>query len=178
MKTPPMTKSLDSRLQQMLDRQDILDCIHRYARGVDRHDPALIESCYHEDAHDEHGRFRGGREAFIRWVDDYHAENTLSHTHNITTHNCELQGDVAHTETYCFYVMRRRERKVVGIGVSRYIDRLERRSGVWKIALRKTVIEWRAEADATVFDTPTGYPCGVWDMSDPSYDRPLSPTRD
>jgi len=36
----------------------------RLARGTDRRDAALIRSCYHADAVDDHGAFRGGPAEF------------------------------------------------------------------------------------------------------------------
>ena len=40
-------------IETMLARQDISDCIMRYARGIDRGDEALLLSCYWEDARSE-----------------------------------------------------------------------------------------------------------------------------
>jgi hypothetical protein len=53
------------------------------------------------------------------------------HSHNITTHNC----DIAHCESYVI-VAGRRGNLTILIG-GRYLDRLERREGRWKIALRR-----------------------------------------
>ncbi|HWK12784.1 MAG TPA: nuclear transport factor 2 family protein [Rhizobiaceae bacterium] len=163
-------------LQYLLDRQAIRDCVNRYARAVDRHDTELMMEVYHADAIDEHGPFRGSPIPFAEWANSFHAEGFASHTHHITTHNCEIDGDTAHAESYCFYVLRRRERAQVILGGGRYIDRLEKRDGEWRIALRKLYIDWRAEADATIFLTPNGYPEGMRDRSDPSYQRPLMPS--
>jgi hypothetical protein len=59
-----MTMTLDgqggmARLQELVDRADILDCVQRYARGIDRHDVELVASCYHPDAIDDHGLYVG-----------------------------------------------------------------------------------------------------------------------
>lgn len=42
-------------LETVIARQDINDCIMRYARGIDRGDADLLLSCYWEDAHEIHG---------------------------------------------------------------------------------------------------------------------------
>ena len=44
--------SLDPRMQDLLDRQAILDCLNRYCMGVDRHDSELLISAFHADAVD------------------------------------------------------------------------------------------------------------------------------
>ena len=58
-------------LRELLDRQEIHDCLMRYSRGVDRLDPDLIRSAYHDDAIDDHGMFVGTRDEFVDWVIDY-----------------------------------------------------------------------------------------------------------
>ena len=49
-----MDQSLEDKVRQLVDRQEILDCMHRYARGVDRMDAELLQSAFHEDALDCH----------------------------------------------------------------------------------------------------------------------------
>ena len=55
---------IDDQLRQLLkdvqylkDRQAILDVIMRHARGHDRHDAELMNSCFWDDGVDEHGQF-------------------------------------------------------------------------------------------------------------------------
>src|SRR3954453_15085965 len=48
-------KQIERELSYLKDRQEILDCIARHARGCDRHDPELLASAYHPDGVDEHG---------------------------------------------------------------------------------------------------------------------------
>ena len=165
-------------LQYLLDRQAILDVVNKYARAVDRHDVELMLEVYHADATDEHGSFAGNPIAFAQWANQFHAEGFASHTHNITTHNVEIDGATAHAESYCLYALRRREPARVILGCGRYIDRLEKRDGEWRIALRKLYVDWRAEVDGTIFLTPNGYPEGARDRTDPSYQRPLRPRTD
>ena len=42
--------ALEAKVQELLDRQAILDCIQRNSRGNDRFDVDLITSSYHPDA--------------------------------------------------------------------------------------------------------------------------------
>jgi hypothetical protein len=159
-------------LRELQDRQDIEELVSRYAHGLDRHDEALIAGVYHADAKDWHGPFAGSIPEFVPWVNALHEQKTRAHTHNITTHWCELQGDRAFADSYVIFVLYRREREVVMMGSGRYIDRLERRSGVWKIAERRTIIDIRLEADAQALGTD--YPRGTWDRTDIAYLRPLA----
>ncbi len=146
----------------------------RYAHALDRHDEALLADVYHPDARDLHGPFDGPIPEFITWVNALHERKTRAHTHNITTHWCEVQGDRAFADSYVIFVLYLREREVVMMGSGRYVDRLERRSGSWKIAERRVIIDMRFEAEAQPLDnTPGGYPRGTWDRRDITY-RPLA----
>jgi hypothetical protein len=161
-------------LRWLRDRQEIEECVSRYANAVDRHDAALIADVYHPDARDVHGPFDGGVADFAAWVNALHERKTRAHTHNITTHYCELQGERAFSDTYVMFVLYRREREAVMMGSGRYVDRLERRDGRWKLAERRTIIDIRLEAAAQpLADSPGGYCAGTWDRRDASYERPL-----
>lgn len=131
----------NAALQQLLDRQAIQDCLLRYTRGVDRLDRELLLSAYHTDAIDDHGAFVGSPTAFADWALPHHREHQRSTHHLILNHSCELNGDSAHSETYCLYVGVNRGGSVDLIG-NRYIDRLERRAGHWAILRRVCVVEW------------------------------------
>src|SRR5581483_11030852 len=100
-------------------------------------------------------------------------DGLLAHQHHITTHSCELDGDVAHTESYILFVHRRGDGRTVLFGGGRYIDRFERRDGEWRIALRRLVMDFSATGDGSSFDDADGYPRGRPDRTDVSYLRPL-----
>lgn len=135
-----MSPEQASQLRELVDRRQILDCIHRYCRGVDRADRELVLSAYHPDANDDHGTFVGGREAFVDWAFAYHAEHQISHHHMVFNHSCELDGDTAHTETYWLFFGENRV-KPDTLSVGRYLDRFEKRNGRWAIAERVCLIE-------------------------------------
>jgi len=60
----------------------------------------------------------------------------------------------------------------------RYLDRLERRDGRWRIAVRRATVELAFTADARLLQsrsfTAQGYETGSRDASDGSYERPLT----
>jgi hypothetical protein len=55
---------------ELVAREEIRDVLFRYTRGIDRLDLDLVRSCYHADAHDNHGAFRGDVDGFLDWVGD------------------------------------------------------------------------------------------------------------
>jgi hypothetical protein len=96
--------------------------------------------------------------------------------HNITNHTCEIDGDTAHCETYVIGAMLPRPKPGRATFVSgRYLDRLERRDGEWRILVRRTTIEVESEGDANWPDNVIceTFPQGAWDEGDLSYARPL-----
>lgn len=167
-------EALQRRVAYLEDRMAIRDCIDRYSRGIDRHDDDIIASAFHPDAIDSHGSFKGSIAEFIRFANDGHEKSTFSHTHNVTCHTVEIDGDVAHAESYVIFALRLRDGETVHVGGGRYIDKLEKRDGEWKISLRKLVMDWRFESDGTVFDKRPSQTVGTRDKSDLSYMRPFA----
>ena len=180
-------------VQYLRDRVEILDCIARHARGCDRHDVDLVTSAYHDDATDEHGFATNTGPTYGEWANASHAASSDVHTHNVTTHSCEIDGDTAHAESYVIVVLLGREgrenregrqgrgggsRRSAQFISGRYLDRLERRHGEWRIALRRSTVEVMFTADASVlqssFFTEKGYVKGTRDRRDLSYERPLA----
>lgn len=167
-----MTETMSAATRELLDRRQIRDCIDRYSRGLDRHDDELLASAFHPDAIDNHGDWIGRLPEFIEWANYEVHKPLMQHNHHITTHLCEIEGDVANTESYVIYVLRVKDGKTVRVGCGRYIDRFERRNGEWRIALRQLVLDLRFTADGTVGGIEDGYYHGRWDRDDVSYDRP------
>lgn len=167
---------MDRQIQDLLDRQAILDCVHRYTRGVDRHDAELMASAFHPDAIDDHGHFCGAPADLAEYLNGMHTELFSDHLHFVTNHLAEITGDSAHAETYYLMIGRHRNGGQAGIWSGRYIDRFERREGRWAIAVRVIV---PAVSQDTLAGKNAGaaqgtFPGSQWDRSDKSYDRPLS----
>jgi len=170
---------MEAMVRTLWDRQAIRDCLMNYCRGVDRLDRALLVSCYHPDAVDDHGVFVGDPEAFADWVIELHGRAQETTQHIITNHVCELDGDVAHAETYWLFASMNRQGAPLTLSGGRYIDRLERRDGRWAIALRKCVADWRGAPGEgwlppQAVDALNSGARPARDRSDPSYERPLS----
>lgn len=166
-------EQLEETVRYQQDRQAILDCVIRYARGLDRHDEDVLASVFHDDAIDHHGDFVGTREEFVPWANALHEADWTAHTHFMANNRVDIDGDVAHSETYVLFVLRRQRDDMIDVGGGRYVDRLERRDGEWRISARELVIDWRGEMHASSYRRASTYPTGTWDHSDPSYRRPF-----
>jgi hypothetical protein len=161
-------------LQELSDRIEILDCMQRYARGMDRLDRALARSAYHDDAVDDHLGFSGPVEGFLDWAFQYHASQ-VRHQHYLGNHFVEIDGDVAHAETYYTFVGTDLvpDSPLTMVG-GRYVDRLERRDGRWAIVVRRCLVEWATNPTSLLPVEDLGLGGTVArDRSDVSYERPL-----
>ena len=169
------------RLLECCDRSEILECLSRYTRGMDRLDRELARSAYHDDAIDDHVGFVGGVEDFLDWAFAYHG-GQVRHQHYVTNHSIELGGDQAHVETYFTFIGTERDPAAsLTVFGGRYVDQFERRGGKWAIAVRLCLVEWATDPkslfppDATDALAATG--TVARDRTDSSYERPLQPRR-
>jgi hypothetical protein len=140
----------------------IQDTIYRWCRAIDRLDYDAIRSVFHPDASDNHGSFSGGVKELIEWVRERHRKIPSS-THKVGQILIEFgDADVAVAETYVETLQRYPADAKASLapltgGVlgppdvaidlmarSRYVDRFERRAGLWRIARRTVVFDWRS----------------------------------
>lgn len=143
---------MDADVRRLIDRLEIRDVIARYARAVDRLDLAGIREVYHPDAYDDHGDYKGGVDGFIEFVQK-RTGGAPQVMHFLGQSLIEFAGDdVAIVETYFMTAhtlgpAAQKEYGTAGSGpvqismFGRYVDRMERRGGPWKIARRIVVFE-------------------------------------
>lgn len=149
----------ESKLQLLIDKQEITDLCGTYMRGLDRLDGALVRSCYHDDATDDRGFFSGSADEFADFamgaLKDHHANH-----HMIGQCNIDVEGDVAFGEIYfqAFHRVSEGGAEKDFIVWGRYVDRYEKRSGIWKIAHRSELNDACSTvpaADQWLKDTPS-----------------------
>jgi hypothetical protein len=153
---------VDQVQRELADREAIRDVIMRYARGVDRVDTDLLHSVYWDDAVDDHTSFNGNAHEFVTWmVPRLKAmEQTVHFLGNIFV---EIHGNFAAVESafQAFHRLRDETRGPYDMVIGgRYVDRMEKRSGEWRIAYRKVLWDWyRTYPDSGDWANPVGgYP--------------------
>ncbi len=172
-------KAQVGELQVVKDRLEILDCVMNHARSHDRHDTELKVSVYHEDGVDEHGGKIESGPGSAAWANAAHAAAFSQHAHHITTHTCEIDGNVAHCESYVLGAFLSKDLAKASLVSGRYVDRLERRHGRWAIVVRRNVIEVIIEtepANLLEWGSAAQFLKGVFGHDDISYLRPLDAT--
>ncbi len=163
-------------LQDLLDREAIRDCLHRYCRGIDRMDEACLRSVYWPDATDRHGPYQGTASGFVEWALEK-LKDAPRGVHMLSNIQIDLRGEVAGVESY-FHALQAdkdeagKPRETMLLG--RYVDRFEKRQGEWRIATRTVVYDWirqqpmTAQSDAQRFGVRQ--PNGARQPHDPLYD--------
>lgn len=138
---------------------EVRDVILRCAQGVDRKDWDAVRACYHPDAYDEHGSYRGDVDGLIEDMQRRHAAAVVS-SHAIANIVVDVAGDVAVADSYCLaYLLTRDGTSVTELDVRcRYVDRFERRPGTgWRIAHRTVVFDALRRTD---HPQPPSFPGG------------------
>ncbi|TFZ02922.1 nuclear transport factor 2 family protein [Ramlibacter henchirensis] len=155
----------DYSAERVADRLAIQDVMFRWCRAVDRLDFSAIKEVFHPDAIDDHGIYSGNVEGLVAWIRQRHEKIPFS-MHQVSNMLIEFASpDSALAETYIWSVQRYSadgkaslaqlsggaEGKPGGesdmFGAHRYIDRFERRDGLWKIIHRTVVMGWRTIVD-------------------------------
>jgi SnoaL-like domain len=164
--------TLDTELRALLDKQAIREVMIRYCRGVDRFDAGLITSAYHPDAYDDHtGKIFHGATIgadIVEWLRP--ALKVV--THHITNQTISLGADgvTAGSESYYqgWHVEVRDKERIMHTA-GRYLDRLEKRDGEWRISNRLVVIELARYVAPGEIEVATPAGLARKDRTDPSY---------
>jgi hypothetical protein len=140
---------LPAELQVLIDEREIRRCILRYCHGTDRLDWQQVVDCYVPGALDDHGSFNGPVEKLAEWLAEK-SKNRGAKQHYIANQLIEIDGDVAACESYYFcYIEFVGDPEFSGddeptavIMGGRYVDRLARHEGSWRIASRTVLLDW------------------------------------
>ena len=173
----------EADLAKLMELESIRALFTRFTRGFDRQDEDLIRSVFWPDAYVGYGRMHPPllRDDFIAHHLPLHTP-VLSYAHHISSQTIEIEGDVAHVESYITAIFRglRNPGHITSIVGGRYLDRIDRRGGEWRVAVREFIPHFSVAGQSN-FDEqfpPERYPredfwLGTRDRRDPSYRRPF-----
>ena len=145
-----MTEITKERLYEMAARDEIYQLTCNYMRGQDRLDPVLHRSVFWDDAWCSYGIYEGGPDCFVEFAQGALRKYVSTH-HFVGQMHIEVEGDQAFGEVY--YQAQHRGPDENGVDSDRfisgrYIDRYERRDGIWKMAYRCELVDWVASPPA------------------------------
>lgn len=175
----------EDNLGRLIAESDIRQVVLRMMRAIDRLDPELAATCYHEGARGEFLGFQGTLGDYLDWMwgtlqsrfsDSMHfAGNIL-----VDFPEADPAPRVAVAETYVvsFHSSADPENAPQNSFVfgGRYVDRFEKRptdrnpAGAWGIVERIVVHDWKTNTDPTLVSVPKpGAVVGKRDREDPIY---------
>jgi 3-phenylpropionate/cinnamic acid dioxygenase small subunit len=159
-------------IEGFLDEAAVKEVQMRYCRACDRRDFEALRACFHPDATADYGEGVWNLDQYMAHATSMSA-NFIATTHNTGNQLVELDGDAAWAEHYIIANHRwpldeNGDTRDLTAAV-RYIDRMERRDGEWRIARRMMVLDWH-RVDPIAGANVSGVR-GRRDRSDPSYSR-------
>lgn len=133
-----MSSDLEARLDELESREAIRRLTADYGHAFDYEDRDLLASIWHDDAHfdlgDPFGEYTG-RATIIEAAEQMWRDIPHQH-HWMANETIDIDGDSATgvVKLDCFVTSTEGGPAMIG---GRYIDRYERRDGVWKFAQRR-----------------------------------------
>lgn len=159
-------------IECLLDEAAIKEVQIRYCRAADRVDAEALRACFHPHATADYGHGAWNLDEYMEHATAMMA-NFIATTHNTGNQLVEVDGDSAWAEHYAVATHRwphdeNGDTRDMIAGI-RYVDRMERIGGEWRIARRVMVLDWhRIDPVIGVSEQAAN---GRRDRSDPSYFR-------
>jgi hypothetical protein len=137
-------------VREVADRQAIAHVLTLYSRGIDRCDIETLTSTFWPDGTANYG---GNAQNAHDWAAaTVAALKTMHRTfHSLSNMLIDLDGDTARGETYCtaYHEITGPQGLTEMVVGGRYLDRLEKRGGAWRILHRVYVMDWNRNVPST-----------------------------
>jgi len=142
--TSTTTEELAPALRRLLDRQEIVDLLLRYASTIDAKDYVTLRSLFTDDIHAQFGdTIVDGGDELLQWIDDMTKTATWQH-HMLNVYHVDFVSETEaktltyHTSHQTTVDAPDRCRKIV----ARYYDTVRMVDGRWLIADKHMQIGW------------------------------------
>jgi SnoaL-like domain len=137
---------------QISDRLAIQDTLLRYCHGIDRIDLETLKSAYWDDATHDIGT--GPVPAHTFCAGTLAALAAMQITQHVLSNTMIRFGGAGHANAQSTVVAYHQFDSAAGatemVVGGRYLDRLEQRSGIWRIKSRLYVMDWNRNAPSTM----------------------------
>ncbi|MGB3807058.1 MAG: nuclear transport factor 2 family protein [Erythrobacter sp.] len=139
-----------TELARLADHLAIQQTLYRYARGIDRCDAQVLAEVWWPGCRVDYG---SGEEDAHEWSRNVveALSGMLRTQHMLGNMLIEIDGSTAEAETYChaYHEVAGADGAMEMDVGGRYLDRLEKRGGEWRIAHRRYVLDWNANRPST-----------------------------
>lgn len=143
---------MDAELQEMLDHFRIRKVLAEYCRGSDRADESLMRSVYAAQSWDDHGIVQADGVEFSRLMTQMVIDTTDTMSHTLGQSLITIDGDTAGAETYFIAVAldgSAEGKPCCNQLGGRFVDKLVREEGQWKIKHRVVMRDWSVAIPVT-----------------------------
>jgi hypothetical protein len=162
-------------MSEMLDKFALQQLAWTYCHAIDRGDLKLVRSLYHDDAIDDHGpMFSGSPDEYVAWLPSMLANWEIT-SHVNSNMLFLIDGNQAEGELVVLAYHRTPapgSRELIARG--RYLDRYEKRDGIWRFLRRSLVLDAMEERATPMSDGPSldeGMEKGRLDAGDACFTR-------
>jgi len=126
----------------LADRAAIDDLLNLHSRGLDRQDVEAIREAYWPDAEVDYGAYKGNAHIFAGLVVEALAGGYELTRHSLSNTLVSFFGGraLAESSVSAAHLLIGASEEMQFYG--RYLDKLERRDGQWKLLHRQVVIDW------------------------------------
>lgn len=136
---------LETEMRDYAARRAITDAVHRYMRGLDRLDPVLHRSSFHDDAFVDCGLMRGDADEFVTFAQGL--LGTMEATHHLLGQVQIALHDPENASGECYFQAWHGTRDESGAPrdlfiAGRYIDEYACKKGEWRIQRRHLITDW------------------------------------
>lgn len=138
-------------ITEVADRLAIAETLALYCRGIDRCDAEQLAAVFTPDAHLDYGSGAAPIAETIAGLMAGLGGMRLTQ-HNISNTVMRLDGDTAKAETNCvaLHIIPTPDGEIELVVGGRYLDRLVKLEGRWRIAERLYVMDWNRTSPATM----------------------------
>ena len=142
---------IEAEVRDLAARRDIADAAQRYMRGLDRLDPALLRSAFHDDAQIDVGLFVGAPEPYTTFCMDLLSTMAATH-HLLGQQRIEMTGKTS-AQGECYFQAWHHATGETGeprdfFVAGRYIDEYACHKNEWRILKRLLVTDWVTDVPA------------------------------
>lgn len=134
--------TLRSEVADLRDRQKIKEVYVNYGRGIDRLDEQSYRKAFWPDARIGYGTTESitPDDHWNVHMQKWHKGSLKSWGHFLGNESIDIDGDTAHVEIYVVAMPMSKDEAAPGIlWGGRYVDRLTRKNGEWRISAREYV---------------------------------------
>lgn len=156
---------MDTELRILKDKNEIMELEARTTMAYDRLDIDLLSTSWDPDATVDFGyMFTGAVKDLMEHLRNNAASWGKKAQYHIGTTLIQVDGDIAHAQIYVIatYLLNECDENgvpLVRLSAARYLDRLRRTKGEWRILHRTLVSEWGTHVPSQTADA------GVWKLA-------------